>query len=45
MLSLEEDAVIALYFGVLAALLIFSGLTAFILYLIRTRPASLSEDV
>ncbi len=45
MLSLDDDVVIALYFGVLAVLLIGSGFVTFSLYLLRTKPAASVEDL
>ena len=45
MLSLDEDIVIALFFGTLAALLIVSGLITFALYLLRTKPAASMEEL
>lgn len=45
MLALGGDLVIALFFGALAALLIFSGLITFALYLLRTKPVASMEDL
>lgn len=45
MLAPGGDLVIALFFGVLAALLIISGLITFALYLLRTKPAASMEEL
>lgn len=45
MLALDRDTVIGLFFGVLAVLLIVSGLLTLTVYLIRTRPIDLTEDL